>query len=76
MHFRYFFSNLGLLLDSFDPEIHKDFRDVQILLVGPKLAELLTKNRTFLTLAIDFLTTAVLSKNKAAAKAKARDPKK
>ena len=35
-----FFSNLGLLISSFDHKFHKDFRNIQILPVGQKLAEL------------------------------------
>ena len=34
------FSNLGRLMGSFDPKFHKDFKNIQILSVGPKLTEL------------------------------------
>ena len=70
----FFFSNLRVLLGSFDPEFCKNFRDSWNLPVGSKLADLLTKNWTlFLTLAVDFFNLAVLTQIKAVAKA--RDPK-
>ena len=61
-----FFSNLGLLLSSFDWEFHKNFRDIQVLHAGPKLVDFYNKRALFLTLVVDFLTTTK----------KARDPRK
>ena len=66
----FFFFNLSLLLGSFDPEFVKNFRDSWNLPLGPKLMELKSLLQTlFWTLAVDFLTLAVLTQNKAVAKA-------
>ena len=56
-------------MSSFDHKFYKDFRNIQILSVGLKLADLLTKNRTFFDSFFDsLLTTAVFTQNKAVAK--------
>ena len=42
-----FFSNLGLLLSSFDQEFHKNFRDIPVLHAGPKLVDFYIKGLYF-----------------------------
>ena len=45
---RDFFSNCGLFCCSFNQKFHKDYRNIQILPLRPKLAELCKNYRTFL----------------------------